>query len=100
MLGEEGAPGNGFLDCLEVFCTGVEEEMDMGVDKAWEQRFVAEVDDLRVLRMIDGCAGGADAIALDENLSGAEEDAGVNLKQAGGVENYGHGCRLLREGAG
>ena len=99
LLGEEGAPGDGFLDGLQIFRAGMEEEMDVGVDEAGEQRCVAEVDDVCALRMIDGSADGADAVALDENLAGAEEDAGVNLKQAGGVEDDGRGCGLLRGSA-
>ena len=89
MFGEEGAPRDGLLDGLQVFRAGMEEEMDMGVDEAGEQSRVAEVDDLGVLRVIDGCAYSADAVALNENFAGAEEDAGINLKQACGVEDDG-----------
>jgi len=100
LFGEDSAPGDGFLDRLQIFSAGMKEEMDVGVDEAGEQRCVAEVDEACVLRVIDGGADGADAVALDENFAGAEEDAGVNLKQAGGVENDGRGCRLLGEGNG
>jgi hypothetical protein len=49
LLGEDGAPGNGFLYGLQVFRAGMQEEMDVGVDEAGEQGDVAEVDDLGCL---------------------------------------------------
>ena len=98
LLGEDGAPGNGLLDGLQVFRAGMQEEMDVGVDEAGEQRGVAEVDDLRALRMVDRSADGADALALDQNFAGLKDCAGVDLKQARGVEHDGRGGRLLRDG--
>jgi len=50
------------------------------------------------LRMLDGFAGGADAVACNENFTGREDRAGVNLKQAGGMENDRRERRLLRRG--
>ena len=99
LLGEKGAHGDGLFDGLQIFRAGMEEEMDVSVDEAGEQRCVAEVYDVCVLRMIDGCADGADAVALDENLAGVKEDAGIDLKETGGVEDDGRGG-LLRKGAG
>ena len=93
--GEKGAPGNGFLDGLQVFGAGVQKEVHMGVNEAGKQRGVAEVDDLGALRVVNQCGDGANAIALDKNLAGPEERAGIDLEQAGGVENDGRGCRLL-----
>ena len=98
LLGEDGAPGNRLFDGLQVFSAGMQEEMDVGVDEAGEQSGVAEVDDLCALRMVDGCADGADAVALDEDFAGAEECAGIDLEQARGVEHDGRGRRLLRVG--
>jgi hypothetical protein len=69
--------------------------MHVSVDEAGEQRNVAEVDDARALRVLDGCADGKDALALDENLAGLEQGSGIDLKQAGGVEHDGRGGRLL-----
>jgi hypothetical protein len=89
--GDEGAPGDGFLDGLQVFRAGMEEEMDVGVDEAREQGNVAEVDDFGVLGMVDGCGDGADAVAFDEDFAGLEDCAGVDLEEAGGVEDDGLG---------
>ena len=98
LSGEEGAPGNRLLDGLQILSAGMQKEMHVSVDEAGEQRGVAEVDDLCALRMVDGCADGADALALDENLAGLEDGAGVDLKQARGVEDDGR-ARLLGEGS-
>lgn len=50
--------------------------------------------------MIDGCADGADAVALNEDFAGAEDCACVNLQEARGVEHDRGGCGLLREDSG
>ena len=65
--------GTDSSDGLQVFRAGMQEEMHVRVDEAGEQRDVAEVDDGCVRRMVDGCADGADALALDENFAGSEE---------------------------
>jgi hypothetical protein len=44
---------------------------------------------LALAGMVDGCADGANAVALDEDFAGLEERAGVDLEQAGGVEDDG-----------
>jgi hypothetical protein len=92
---------------LQVFSAGVQEEMDVSVDEAGEERGVAEVDDARALRVLDGCADSKDALTLDENLSGLEQGSVVDLQKASGVEHDGGGWRLLgvekagkREGQG
>jgi len=72
--------------------------MHMSVDEAGEQRGVAEVDNAGSLRMLDRCADGEDALALDENLAGLEKGSGIDLKQARGVEYDGRGGRLLGGG--
>ena len=65
----------------------MQEEMDVGVDKAGKQRRIAQVDDLRALRMVDRCTDGANAIAFDEDLAGLKERAAIHLEQSCGVEN-------------
>jgi hypothetical protein len=75
--------------------------MDVGIDQAGEQCGVAEVDDSGSLRMIHHCAGRANAVAFDQNFTGLDERAGVNLKKTGGVEHNRNRCRgrrLLRGG--
>jgi hypothetical protein len=76
----------------------MQEEMHMSVDQAGEQRGVAEVDDPGALRMVNGDAYGANAIALDQNFAWLEQGAGVHLEQAGGVEDDGCGGWLLGGG--
>jgi hypothetical protein len=74
---------------LQIFRAGMEEEMDVGVDEAGEQRGVAEVDDLGVLRVVDRCADGSNAIALHEDFARLEQRAGIDLEQARGVQDDG-----------
>jgi len=88
---DKSAPGNGFLDGLEVFGTGMKEEVDVGVDEAGEERGVAEIDDAGVLRMIDVGADEGDFVANDEDFTGGEDLACVDFKQARGVEEDGGG---------
>jgi hypothetical protein len=87
LFGENRPPGNGFLNGLQIFRAGVQEKMHVYVDKAWEQRGIAEVDHLCVLRMIDRGAHRDDSLAFDENLAGLEEVSSINLEQAGCVEH-------------
>ncbi len=96
LLGEDGAPWDGLLDGLQVLRAGMQEQMHVRVDETGEQRGVAEVDDVRALRMIDGCAHGLDALALDENLAGLKDVAGVHLEKTRGVEHDGGVGRGLR----
>ena len=98
LLGQDHAPGNGFLDGLQVFCAGMQKEMHVRVDEAGEQRGVAQVDDFGALRMVDRRAHGANALALDEDFAGLEQGAGIDLEQARGVEDDGGGGGLLRRG--
>jgi hypothetical protein len=74
---------------LKIFSTGIEEEMDVRVDEAGEERRVAEVDDARVCGVVNGCADGVNAVALDKNFAGLEESAGVNLEEACGMKHDG-----------
>ena len=47
------------------------------------------------LGMVDRCAHGADALALDQNFAGLEQGSGIHLEQARGVEDDGRGGWLL-----
>jgi hypothetical protein len=98
LRGQKHAPGDGLFNGLQIFSAGMEKEMDMRVDEAGEQRGVAEVDNLCVLRMIDGSSNGANAVAFNEDFAGAENRASVNLQKARGMENDGRGGWLLRGG--
>jgi hypothetical protein len=48
------------------------------------------------LRVLDGPAHGADALALDQNLAGLEQRSGVYLEQPRRMEHDGRAGRLLR----
>jgi hypothetical protein len=73
----------------------MQEEVNVRVDEAGEQRGVAEVDDRCALRMANGCANLANAVAFDKDFAGTEQGTGVDLKQAGRVEDDRGGGRLL-----
>ena len=47
LRGDDGALWDGLLDGLQIFRTGMKEEMDMRVNETGEERDVAEVDDPR-----------------------------------------------------
>jgi hypothetical protein len=74
---------------LKIFSAWMEEEMDVSVNEAREERGVAEVDDAGVGGVVNGSADGADFVPLDEDLAGLEEGAGVDLKQVRSVEDDG-----------
>ncbi len=48
--GRDGALRNRFCDCLQIFGTGVEEEMDVRVNQAGEKSGVAEINNFGVVR--------------------------------------------------
>ena len=72
LFGQNHAPRDRLLHGLQVLSAGMEKEMHVRVDQAGDQRGVAEVDDLRALRMLDRRADGANALAFDEDLAGLE----------------------------
>ena len=74
----------------------MQEKMHMRVDEAGKQRDITQIDHLRALWMFDQSANGFDALALDENLAGCEQIAGIHLEQPRGVEDDRRSGRLLR----
>ena len=52
LLGQNRAPGNGFLDRLQVLRAGMQKQMHVRVDEPGQQGYVAEIDHLR--RPADG----------------------------------------------
>ena len=82
LLGQDHTPGNRLLDGLQVFGAGMQKQVHMRVDEAGKQRGVAEVDDLRALRMLDRRAHGANAFALDEDFAGLKQGSGIHLRAA------------------
>ena len=98
LLGQNRAPRNGFLDRLQILRAGMQKQMHVRVDQAGQQRGIAEIDDLRALRMIDRRSHRLDALALDQNLAGLEHVSGIDLKQPRRVQHDGRRGRLLRSG--
>jgi len=86
-FGEDGALGDGLLDGLEIFGSGMEEEMDVGVDESGHEGAVAEIDDGGSGGMGDAGAGLGNAVSADENFAGSDEGAVVDIEQMGGVED-------------
>ena len=78
----DGALRDGFLDGLQIFGAGMQEQVHVGVDQAGQQSGVAEIDDLRAGRMRDRRADGGDAVALDQNFAG-RGDACRSRRRAG-----------------
>ncbi len=85
--GDESALGDAFFDGLEVFGTGVEEEVDVGVDEAGHEGAVAEVDDLGTGGVGDVRGDLGDAVAGDEDLGGGDEAAGGDVEHVGGAQD-------------
>ena len=86
---DDGALRDGFLDGLQILGAGMQEKMHMRIDQARQQRGVAEIDDLRAGGMCHRGTDGADAVALNQNLAGCGDVAGLDVEQARGVENDG-----------
>ncbi len=85
--GDDGALRDGFLHGLQILGAGMQEQMDVRVDQAGEQRGVAEIDDLRAGGMVDGGADGGDAVALDQDLAGRDDCSGFDIEQTRGVQD-------------
>ena len=71
--GEDGALRHRFLNGLQIFRAGMQEQVHVRVDQAGQQRGVAEIDDLA--RRRDGRPmrpTAADAVALDQHFAGRE----------------------------
>ena len=70
---------------------GVKEEVDVRVDEAGEEGAIAEVDDFGVGRAFEVRAYVGDAVVLDEDFARGEISTGVDLQEAGGVQEDGVG---------
>ena len=78
---------DGFLNSLQIFGAGMEEQVDVHVNY------------LRSRWMRDGCADFGDAFALDEDFTGRDEATGFDIEKARGVKDCGvsgGGARLSR----
>ena len=94
--GDDGALRDGFLDGLQIFGAGMQEEVDVRVDEAGQQGGVAEVDDFRAGWACDFGADFGDGVALDQDFAGSDHFAGFDVEQARGVKNDGvRGLRRL-----
>ena len=80
---------HGFHHRLKIFGSGVEEEMDVGVDQPRHQRGIAKIDGLRSCRVGYGGAGGDNLLSFDQDFSGGKNAAGFDVEQARGMENDG-----------
>jgi hypothetical protein len=90
---------DGFLNSLQIFGAGMEEQVDVHVNQAGHQRGVAEINYLRSRWMRDGCADFGDAFALDEDFTGRDDATGFDIEKARGVKDCGvsgGGARLSR----
>ena len=87
LLGKDHAPGNRFLDSLQILCAGMEEEVYVGINQARHQGGWAEIDDLSASRMFDAGSDCANAIAFDKNLGGLQQIACIHLEKACGVQH-------------
>ena len=72
---------------MKIFRTGVKEEVDVRVDKAWEKRGVAEFNDFGAGRARDFRAELGDRVARDQNFAGGGEFARFDVEQSRGVED-------------
>jgi len=68
--GLQDALWDGLLHRLQVFSSGVQEKVCVGVDQPRHQRGVAEIDNLRIRRMLHLLASLTNAIADDEDFAG------------------------------
>ena len=97
--GENRALRNGFLNGLQIFRAGMQEEVDVRVDQAGEKCGVAEIDEFGGVRVIHLGADFYDESALDEDFPGSNGAASFYVEQARGVEDDGarsRGGRGLR----
>ena len=65
----------------------MQEEVDVRVDQSGQQCGVAEIDDLRARRMLDGRADLDDVVTLDAYLAGRHNPACVHFDQPGRVQD-------------
>ncbi len=87
--GHDHPLGHGFHHSLQIFGSGVEEEMDVGVDQSGHQRGIAKIDGLRSSRVSYRGAGGDNLLPFDQDFSGGKDAAGFDVEQARGMENDG-----------
>ena len=87
--GEDGPLRHRLFDGLQVFGTGVEKQMHVGIDQARQQSGIAEIDDFGAGRMRDRRADGSDALAVDKNFSRGHDAAGIDLEQVRCVQDDG-----------
>jgi ethanolamine ammonia-lyase large subunit len=94
--GHDHPPGYGLSHGLQIFVSGMEEEMHVGVDQARHQGCIAEIDGLRAPGVGDRGADGNDLVSFNQHLSWGQDAATLDIEQARGMENHGvRGCGSL-----
>jgi hypothetical protein len=83
----DGALRDGFLHGLQVFRSGVEEEVDVRVDKAGKKRGVAEFNNFGAGGARDFRADFDYRFARDQNFAGGGDFAGFDVEQSRRVED-------------
>src|ERR1700722_3273000 len=87
--GENGALRDGFLDGLQIFRAGMQEKVDVRVDEAGQQSGVAEIDELRFVRVRHMRADFHDEFALNQNFAGRDGATGFDVEQVCSVKDNG-----------
>lgn len=98
LLGKDDAPGNGFLNGLQVLDAGMKKEVNVCVDEAGHQGSIAKIHDFGVVGMFDARPDGANAIPLNEHFAGLQDLAGIDVKKTRRVKDDGWRVWLLRIG--
>ncbi len=95
---QDRALRNRLLYCLQIFRTGMQEEMDVRVDQPGHQGDVAEIDDLGSRGMADVRSGFDDALTLNQDFTGSDDLSVFDIEHARGVQNDGRLRLRARQG--
>src|SRR4029077_9875571 len=76
-----------FLYCLQVFSSGMQKEMDVGVNQTRQQSAIAKVDNSRASWVFNRRARFDDATSLYEYFAPRDNASAIDIKQACGVQD-------------
>jgi hypothetical protein len=64
---------NRLLHGLKIFCSGMQEEVDVSINQAGKERSIAQIDHFGICRMLNRGSDFYDALTLKEYFAGLDD---------------------------
>src|SRR5450755_662818 len=65
----------------------MEEQVNVGIDQSWHQRYITQVDDFRLCRMGDFRSHLGNSFSLNQHFTGTDDASVLHVKQSCRVQH-------------